>query len=371
MPCHYTHIMQCLPTKPRWNTQKRCIKKTNIHLNLRLSSHFTTTLTISMRWRKISGLSLKKNMTRSLFSYHSIPRRHITKGDITGSHCLKTPIAAKCASPAHKQCYRHQCVDNYQADCTKPLDIPGEKYGISFQSRLGREEWLKPYTALRLAELPATGVKKLLVVCPSFVSDCLETLEEMAVEGKEIFLHAGGESFELIPCLNTHPLLDPNHSGMDEKIHSGKQRNGSCLKGRLTEKENRLFILSDLMYEYVKALHIIFIVTWFSGMFYIVRLFIYNTEASEKSEPEKSILNRQFTIMIKRLWFGITWPSAMLTLIFGVWMLYLFGSVPAWLGIKIAFVAGLYLYHLSLHNIYSQQMKGRIQILQYSTSVVE
>ena len=108
------------------------------------------------------------------------------------------------------------------------------------------------------------------------------------------------------------------------------------------------------MYEYVKALHIIFIVTWFSGMFYIVRLFIYNTEAAIKSEPEKSILNKQFSIMIKRLWFGITWPSAVLTLLFGSWMLYLFGSVPAWLGIKIAFVAGLYLYQLSLHNIYRQ-----------------
>ena len=119
------------------------------------------------------------------------------------------------------------------------------------------------------------------------------------------------------------------------------------------------------MYNYIKALHIIFIVTWFSGMFYIVRLFIYNTEAAIKTEPEKSILNRQFSIMIKRLWFGITWPSAVLTLVFGSWMLYLFGSVPAWLGIKIAFVAGLYLYHLSLHNIYRQQIKG---VFKYSST---
>jgi putative membrane protein len=119
------------------------------------------------------------------------------------------------------------------------------------------------------------------------------------------------------------------------------------------------------MYEYVKALHIIFIVTWFSGMFYIVRLFIYNTEAAIKTEPEKSILNTQFSIMIKRLWFGITWPSAILTFVFGLWMLFLFGSVPAWLVIKIAFVAGLYLYHLSLHNIYRQQMKG---VFKYSST---
>lgn len=112
------------------------------------------------------------------------------------------------------------------------------------------------------------------------------------------------------------------------------------------------------MYFYIKALHIIFIVTWFSGMFYIVRLFIYNTEAGEKEEPEKSILQRQFAVMIKRLWLGITWPSAILTLIFGSWMLWLYGYVPGWLWVKLGFVAGLYLYHFSLHSIYKQQQRG-------------
>jgi len=112
------------------------------------------------------------------------------------------------------------------------------------------------------------------------------------------------------------------------------------------------------MYLYIKALHIIFIVTWFSGMFYIVRLFIYNTEAGEKEEPEKSILHRQFSIMIRRLWLGITWPSAVLTLILGVSIWSMLGSTPGWLIIKLFFVAGLYLYHFSLHAIYRQQMKG-------------
>ncbi|HYH15622.1 MAG TPA: ferrochelatase, partial [Flavisolibacter sp.] len=79
-------------------------------------------------------------------------------------------------------------------------------WGFSFQSRLGRDPWLQPYTAARFEELPKEGVKKLLVVCPAFVSDCLETLEEIAEEGKEIFMHNGGESFEMIPCLNVHPL---------------------------------------------------------------------------------------------------------------------------------------------------------------------
>ncbi len=112
------------------------------------------------------------------------------------------------------------------------------------------------------------------------------------------------------------------------------------------------------MYNYIKALHIIFIVTWFSGLFYIVRLFIYNTEAGEKESTEKKILRDQFSIMIQRLWFGITWPSAVLTLIFGSWMLYLYGSIPSWLWIKLGFVLGLFLYHLSLHRIFKQQMNN-------------
>ena len=112
------------------------------------------------------------------------------------------------------------------------------------------------------------------------------------------------------------------------------------------------------MYNYVKALHIIFIVTWFSGLFYIVRLFIYNAEAAAKPEPERTILQQQYKIMIRRLWLIITWPSAILTLIFGPWMMILMGSVPTWLAIKLGFVVGLYLYHFSLQSIYRQQMKG-------------
>jgi protoporphyrinogen IX oxidase len=118
------------------------------------------------------------------------------------------------------------------------------------------------------------------------------------------------------------------------------------------------------MYLYIKALHIIFIVTWFAGMFYMPRFFIYNTEAAEKPEAERIILRKQFGIMMKRLWFGITWPSAILTLIFGPWIWYLLGSLPTWLLIKLCFVVGLYAYHFSLHIIYKQEMKG---IFKYSS----
>src|SRR5687767_12050859 len=118
------------------------------------------------------------------------------------------------------------------------------------------------------------------------------------------------------------------------------------------------------MYLYIKALHIIFIVTWFSGMFYIVRLFIYNAEAGEKTEAERNILRDQFSIMMKRLWYGITWPSAMLTLIFGLWIWHLLGVNPQLLFIKLVFVAGLYIYHFTLHFILRQQMKD---IFKYSS----
>ncbi|MDB5203729.1 MAG: hypothetical protein JWQ27_3138 [Ferruginibacter sp.] len=118
------------------------------------------------------------------------------------------------------------------------------------------------------------------------------------------------------------------------------------------------------MYFYVKAIHIIFIVTWFSGMFYLPRLFIYATEAGEKQEPEKSILQKQFAIMSRRLWLGITWPSAILTVIFGGWMAWLYGTVPQWLWIKLGFVCALYFYHFTLQKIYSEQQKG---IFKYSS----
>jgi putative membrane protein len=118
------------------------------------------------------------------------------------------------------------------------------------------------------------------------------------------------------------------------------------------------------MYFYIKALHIIFVVTWFSGLFYIVRLFIYNAEANEKQEPERTILLSQLGLMTRRLWFGITWPSAIITLILGTWMYTMYLSLPTWLIIKLCFVLALYAYHFSLHIIFKQQMAG---VFKYSS----
>lgn len=148
---------------------------------------------------------LEQRYDKLLFSYHGVPERHILKGDITGNHCLKSGDCCQKPSPAHQYCYRHQCFKTTEL-VTTALQIPRPKFELSFQSRLGRDKWLTPYTAQRLRELPGEGAKKLLVACPAFVSDCLETLEEIAEQGKETFLHAGGESFTMIPCLNIHPL---------------------------------------------------------------------------------------------------------------------------------------------------------------------
>lgn len=121
------------------------------------------------------------------------------------------------------------------------------------------------------------------------------------------------------------------------------------------------------MYSYLLALHIIFIVTWFSGMFYIVRLFIYAAEANGKGEEEKKVLLPQFKLMSKRLWLGITWPSAILTLIFGPLVLWKGGwfsnfGQQHWLHVKLLFVILLYLYFFSLHRIYRQQQEGIFRI---------
>lgn len=139
-----------------------------------------------------------------LFSYHGVPVRHIRKGDITGHHCLESEDCCFTPSPAHQYCYRHQVLTTAKLTAAE-LGLPKEMYGCSFQSRLGKAEWMRPYTVDTLRDLPKAGKKKLLIVCPAFVADCLETLEEIGMEGQEIFMSAGGISYEMIPCLNVEP----------------------------------------------------------------------------------------------------------------------------------------------------------------------
>ena len=146
--------------------------------------------------------SLAEGFDHLLFSFHGLPERHMRKGG--PGHCLVTPNCCETPNPAHKTCYRAQCFATVRA-FVAAAGVPAEKYSVAFQSRLGREPWLQPYTDVELARLAHCGVKKLLVICPAFVSDCLETLEEIAMRGGEIFLEAGGKDFALIPCMNEHP----------------------------------------------------------------------------------------------------------------------------------------------------------------------
>jgi len=138
-----------------------------------------------------------------LFSYHGIPARHLRKTDPTHAHCL-TPNCCAIPSVAHATCYRHQCIETTERLADR-LGLAAESYGFSFQSRLG-SGWLEPFTDVLLEQFPARGITRLAVVCPSFIADCLETLEEIAIRGREAFLAAGGESLHYIPCLNDDPL---------------------------------------------------------------------------------------------------------------------------------------------------------------------
>jgi ferrochelatase len=147
---------------------------------------------------------LEHEFDHLLFSYHGIPERHLRKADPTGCHCLKTQNCCEIPSVAHATCYRAQCFQTTKLFAAR-AGLSREKYSIAFQSRLGRDPWLTPYTDKELARLAASGVKRLVVICPAFVSDCLETIEEIGERGRETFLHHGGESFTLIPCLNEHP----------------------------------------------------------------------------------------------------------------------------------------------------------------------
>lgn len=137
-----------------------------------------------------------------LFSYHGVPERHIRKSDITKEHCKIDGQCCKSASPAHLFCYRHQCYETTRLVAEK-LGLKEGSFSTSFQSRLGFDPWLQPYTDRTIERLGLEGIKKMAIVTPAFVSDCLETLEEIAMEGAALFHEVGGKEFTTIPCINT------------------------------------------------------------------------------------------------------------------------------------------------------------------------
>ena len=168
---------------------------------------------------------LHGNIDHVLFSFHGLPERHLHKADKTGCHCLKVPQCCETPSPAHETCYRSQCFKTVRA-FAKETRLPPGSYSVAFQSRLGRDPWLQPYTDAEIARLTNIGVKRLAVICPAFVSDCLETLEEIGMRGRQIFREAGGEDLVLVPCLNEHPAwIAALEQLIDENLGLGKPVN--------------------------------------------------------------------------------------------------------------------------------------------------
>ncbi|HGM5582631.1 TPA: ferrochelatase [Pseudomonas putida] len=160
---------------------------------------------------------LEQEYDHLLLSFHGLPERHLKKLDPTGTHDFQAPDCCKDASAQMRAvCYRGQCLATAKAFAQK-MGIPDGKWSVSFQSRLGRAKWIEPYTETRLDELAKAGVKKLMVMCPAFVADCIETLEEIGDRGKEQFIEAGGEELVLVPCLNDHPQWAQVLAGMCER----------------------------------------------------------------------------------------------------------------------------------------------------------
>ena len=155
-------------------------------------------------WTKIGLPYIEKKPDHVLFSFHGLPLRHLKKSDYTGKWCQNDYSCCKELIDENRNCYSAQCYQTAKL-LAKSLKIEEENWSVSFQSRLGRDEWVKPYTEPHLKELAERGMKRIVVFCPSFVADCLETIEEIGISAAEHFKEYGGEELKLVPSLNNHP----------------------------------------------------------------------------------------------------------------------------------------------------------------------
>ncbi|MEE9355486.1 MAG: ferrochelatase [Methylococcaceae bacterium] len=183
---------------------EQVIKKHKLRVRLKIIEPFYDNADYLSALVDSAKAFLEQPYDHLLFSYHGLPELHITKLDQSKQYCLKQDDCCQVPNEVHKTCYRHQVFKTTECFTAKARLSP-EQYSVAFQSRLGRAKWLGPSTEDRLRELAQSGVKNVLVICPAFVTDCLETLEEIAIRGSEVFKEAGGESFTLIPCLNDNP----------------------------------------------------------------------------------------------------------------------------------------------------------------------
>lgn len=143
----------------------------------------------------------QKEWEHILFSYHGVPERHIRKSDVTKSHCTIDGQCCQEPSKAHQYCYRHQCYETTR-QVAEYLELKQGSYSTSFQSRLAGDKWLQPYTDKTVENFAKSGTKKMAIVTPAFVSDCLETLEEIGMEAAEDFEENGGQKLHVVPCIN-------------------------------------------------------------------------------------------------------------------------------------------------------------------------
>lgn len=154
--------------------------------------------------RRIAETMEKQPVNHVVFSFHSLPERHLKRLDATQQHCLVKADCCAQVSAVNRNCYRAHSIFTARAIAAE-LGLSEADYTVSFQSRLGRARWIGPTTEIVLGDLARRGVKRIAVSCPSFVADCLETLEEMGIRGRKTFIDAGGKKLYLVPSLNTDP----------------------------------------------------------------------------------------------------------------------------------------------------------------------
>lgn len=183
---------------------RRVIKKHQLDVQLRVVAPFYDNPDYIKALVKSAEPYLEQDYDHIVFSYHGLPEAQIMKRDDSGQHCLKQENCCQIENPAHQTCYRHQVMRTTQCFALQ-AGLAENRYSVAFQSRLGRAKWLGPNTEDRLQQLAESGAKNVLVICPAFVTDCLETLEEIAIRGEEVFQQAGGHTLTLVPCMNNHP----------------------------------------------------------------------------------------------------------------------------------------------------------------------
>lgn len=201
----YPHFADSTTTTAIEETQ-RIIAKHSLNIKLKILPAFYADQPYLDALLSTTQPSLAQDFDHLLLSFHGLPERHLRKLDPTKSHCLSGPDCCKTApQEVLDTCYRAQCIRSAEL-FAEQAGLKPAQWSVSFQSRLGRAKWIEPYTETHLDELAQQGVKKLLVMSPAFVADCVETLEELAIRGREQFIAAGGESLELVPCLNDDPV---------------------------------------------------------------------------------------------------------------------------------------------------------------------